>query len=472
MKKSILIAIIVISLMLPACKKSGDDDTVDRSGEPGAISGSLRLNTSSLESDRVYPAIDSIPRGKNYNIILYFFESFPAKYLDLEVNGKQVVPNWRRLAENAFVARNHYANFPLTANALLSVFTSAYDPVFKSPFMDGAAVKNSESLKLVVRHHPDIPLKTMSEILKERGYRTFYIHPWDLAYVGTGRFLRKRKFDVLLDMKTLGRDSAYNGKLGYGIDDRAMIEPGIRALRQDPSKPFFAVFCPLSPHFPYPIPDEKFNLSGPGIKGASFEEECRCKYINSLHFSDAVLGMLIDRLEEEGLLENTLVFIFSDHGQAFLEHKGNFRHRTGIYEENVHVPLLIYNRRFFRSPVYFDGVTSHIDILPTVQDILGIGALVEQEGMSMLSPRREQMALFQTYAPNHLMGVRDGKWKYLYDFTKRSAELYDLSADAGETINLAMKMPGVASRYHAVIEGSYRHRMEYYRKVMKTDREL
>ena len=103
----------------------------------------MRFDAASLESGRVYPEIDAIPRGRNYNIILYFFESFPAKYLDLEVNGKAVVPNWNRLMRNAFVARNHYANFPLTANAQLSVFASAYDPVFKVPFDIGAAVKNS-----------------------------------------------------------------------------------------------------------------------------------------------------------------------------------------------------------------------------------------------------------------------------------------------------------------------------------------
>jgi arylsulfatase A-like enzyme len=467
-----IIAAITVIIITAACTKSRDSGTESREHGRDAADGSLRLDTSSLESGRVYSGNDNIPRGKNYNIILYFLESFPAKYLDLEVDGKAVVPNWHRLARNAFVARNHYANFPLTANALLSVFTSAYDPVFKTPFEPGAAVQNSESLKLIVKNHPDIPLKTMPEILKERGYRNFYFHTWTLGYVGTRRFLKKRKFDELFEMYQLRQASGNNGKMGYGIDDRSMIEPSIRVLKKESAKPFFAVYCPLSPHFPYPIPDEKYNITGPRLKNATFEEDCKRKYISLLHYSDTVLGMLIDRLEAEGLLDNTLVFIFADHGQAFLEHKGNFRHRTGIYEENVHVPFMLYSRRFFSSPVLFDGITSHIDILPTVQDILGLPALPEQEGLSMLSSRREQMALFQTYGPNHMMGVRDGRWKYLYDFKRRASELYDLSVDAEEKNNLAGEMPGVAARYHAIVEQSYRHRVEYYRKVMKTDREL
>ncbi len=432
------------------------------------VQNSKRFNTDSIESSIVHPGSEAIPRGKNYNIIFYFFESFPSKYIDLEIHGRRVAPNWRRLMQNAFVARNHYANFPLTANALFSVFASAYDPILKEPFEPGK-IKNSETLTLVVKNYPEISITMLPEILKGRGYRTYYFHTWTLGYVGTRRFLQKRKFDVVLDMHQLKLASSYNQKLGYGIDDRALIEPSMRALTSDRSTPFFAVYCPLSPHFPYPIPEDKFDIAGPPQKNATFEEDCKRKYINSLHYSDAVLGMLIDRLEAEGLLENTLVVIFADHGQAFLEHKGNFRHRLGIYEENVHVPCIIYNKKLFPATVEFHGITSHIDIAPTILDILGLPPLAHQEGISMFSRRREQMAIFQTYGPDHMMGVRDTRWKYLYNYTKNTVELYDVIADSDEKDNLVEKLPEVAKKYHAVLEKSYRHRIEFYKALMKGD---
>lgn len=453
------VALVFISLEFTlACSRS---ETTVSDANP------FRFNTDSLESDRIYNFQNVIPRGTKYNIILYFFESFPAKYLDLEVNGKLVVPNWRRLMQNAFVARNHYANFPLTANALFSVFASAYDPVLKEPFEPGK-IENSETLTLVVKNYPEIAITMLPEVLKDRGYRTYYFHTWTLGYVGTRKFLQKRKFDAMLDMHQLKNESQYNQKLGYGIDDRALIEPSVRALKTDRAKPFFAVYCPLSPHFPYPIPDEKFNIAGPP-RNETFEQDCKRKYINSLHYSDAVLGMIIDRLEAEGLLENTLVFIFADHGQAFMEHKGNFRHRLGIYEENLHVPFIIYNKKLFPSEVKFDGVTSHVDITPTVLDILGLPPLVHQEGLSMLSKRREQMSIFQTYGPDHMMGVRDNCWKYLYNFTKKKAELYDINADPEERNNLVEKMPEIARRYHEVVKESYRHRIEFYKSITRGD---
>jgi len=425
----------------------------------------MRFDAASLESGRVYHGIDAIPRGRNYNIILYFFESFPAKYLDLEVNGKAVVPNWNRLMRNAFVARNHYANFPLTANAQLSVFASAYDPVFKVPFDIGAAVKNSESLKLVIRDHPDIPLKIMPQILKERGYRNYYFHTWTLGYVGTRRFLRTRRFDEVYEMYQLRQASANNGKMGYGIDDRAMIEPGVRALKKDREKPFFAVFCPLSPHFPYPDPDKEYIITGPREKNATFEEDCRRKYINALQFSDAVLGMLVDRLEAEGLLENTLLFIVADHGQAFLEHKGNFRHRTGIYEENVHVPFLVYNRNLFPRPMAHDGITRHIDIAPTILDILGVGTHRQHQGVSLASRRRQQIAFLHTAWRDDYRGLREGPWKYIIRLRDGVEELYNLRMDPEERNNLVTREPGLCVRYRDMLAASASRRETYYQKL-------
>lgn len=456
-KKLILLIIFIFLITVQACFRSETHDTV-------ALSS--RFNADSLVSERVHSSISAIPRGKNYNIILYFFESFPAKYVDLEINRRYVTPNWRRLMQNAFVARNHYANFPLTANALFSVFSSAYDPILRHPFEEGK-IKNSETLTLVVKNYPEIAIKMLPETLKEKGYRTLYFHTWTLGYVGTRRFLQKRKFDVMLDMHQLKLSSPYNQKLGYGIDDRALIEESIRALNADRTKPFLAVYCPLSPHFPYPIPDEKFNIAGPPQKNATFEEDCKRKYINSLHYSDAVLGMIVERLEAEGLLENTLLFVFADHGQAFLEHKGNFRHRLGIYEENVHVPFIIYNKKLFPDSIVFDGITSHIDVTPTILDILGMPPLAQQEGLSMLVKKREQMALFQTYAPDHLMGVRDDRWKYIFNFTKKNAELYDLSNDPNEQENLVEKMPEIARKYFVVVEKSYRHRIQFYASITR-----
>ncbi|TFH42264.1 MAG: hypothetical protein E4G96_03800, partial [Chrysiogenales bacterium] len=181
---------------------SGIDQSPTR---PGAFS--WRYNTDSIASPRRQARLEVVPRNKRYNIILYFFESMPAMYYDIEVKGRPVVPSWHRLERNSLFFKNHYCNYPLSANALLSVFTSAYGLYSKD---------------MAIQKHPDIPLHTMPELLKTHGYRTCLIHTGGLGYSGQNRFLKNRKFDRILDYNQLIKVPPYNMQVGWGVDERAM----------------------------------------------------------------------------------------------------------------------------------------------------------------------------------------------------------------------------------------------------------
>ena len=182
------------------------------------------LSTMSITSPTRHRRINAIPRGKKYNIILYFFESTPARYVDQKINGKWIMPQWRKLMKHSIVSSNHYANYPLSANALLSVLTSAYD---------------MPTRELVIQKYSSVKLKTMPEILKSEGYRTCIIHTGDLRYAGQRRFLKKRGLDRIIDYPELKDIPPYNYKVGWGVDERAMIEPTVRFMKENREKPFF-----------------------------------------------------------------------------------------------------------------------------------------------------------------------------------------------------------------------------------------
>ena len=317
----------------------------------------FRFNTDSVVSDKVYQRQFVIPRGKKYNIIFYLFESTPSCYLKVKCNGSFVMKTWNRLAKNSFIANNHYANYPLSANALLSIMTSSY----------GLFTKDH-----IIQKYPKIKLKTASEFLKDQGYRTFFIHTGELGYAGQHRFLRGRKFDKIIELKDMEHIPPYNKRVGWGLDERAMIKPAVEFIQKDKEKPFFAVFMPVNPHHPYAIPDAEFDITKKMPDNGDFKKRALKNYLNSLHFADAALGQLIDTLEKNGLMENTLVFLIADHGEAFYQHRMNYNHPLFIYEENVHVPFMIYNKSIFSEPFYYDGISRHIDILPTLLDILQI----------------------------------------------------------------------------------------------------
>lgn len=218
-----------------------------------------------------------------------------------------------------------------------------------------------------------------------------------------------------------------------------MIEPTVNFFKRDTSKPFFAVYMPVNPHHPYAIPDESFRITGKIPGNTPSKERTRLNYLNSLHYADAALGALVDRLESEGLMENTLLFLFADHGEAFYEHVKNYNHPFFLYEENVHVPLIIYNKKLLSKPVQYRGITRHIDVMPTVLDILRIKTPKEAEGISFMAPHRQQLALLHTHWKDDYMAIRDGQWKYIRDMQHGLEEFYNLKDDPLEKKNLFRK---------------------------------
>lgn len=428
-----------------------DETAVQARPAPRRGDGAFRFgfDTSSLEAGTSYDRSGAIPRGRRYNIILYFFESMSARYQPLAINGHEVTPSWNRLARNSLNLTRHYANYPLSANAMLSVFTSAYDWNGK---------------KLVIQTASAIRLRTIANMLKERGYRTMLVHTGMLEYAGQKRFLKDRGFDRIADYRDIKRPP-YTEWVGWGLDERALIRPCEEFIAEDPDRPWFIAVFPVSPHHPYPVPDESFRITG-GTPVTGSRQKVWLSYLDSLHYSDLAMGELVDRLESRGFMENTLLFLFADHGEAFYQHPMNYNHPFYLYEENVHVPCLIYNRKLFDEPAYFRGVTRHIDFLPTILDLVGGKALPEQEGISFLAPHREQFALLHTSWKDDYLGVRDGRWKYIRRTQDGFEELYDLDTDLQERTNLAQREPAVAKRYRDVVLRAREYKDEYYRRVL------
>ena len=410
-----------------------------------------RLNTDSEKFPMSLGPVRAVPKGKRYNIIFFFFESTPVKYLNLKVNGRPVAPTWNRLMRNSFVSLDHYANYPLSANALLSVMTSAYSMHAKEP---------------VIEKYPDIPLRSASEILKDNGYRTCLLHTGTLAYAGQDKFLKHRKFDRIYQYNDL-KKPPYTEWVGWGLHERAMIEPSIDYMKTDPGTPFFVVYMPVNPHHPYPIPDESFRITEPVDDSKVFQGKNWMKYLNSLHYADAVLGELVDRLEYEGLLDDTLLFVFSDHGEAFYQHRQNYNHPLFLYEENVRVPFIIYNKKFFAEPLVYRGISRHVDILPTMLDILSISSDRPMQGIPLFSRHARQMAVLQTTWKENMYAVRDGKWKFILRPRDSWEELYDLESDPDEKINLSSREIQTAAYYRDIAYGAMRYDAGFYEKTLK-----
>jgi arylsulfatase A-like enzyme len=147
--------------------------------------------------------------------------------------------------------------------------------------------------------------------------------------------------------------------------------------------------------------------------------------------------MQIDRLfrylKKSGRWENTVVVITGDHGQAFYEH-GFAAHASAIFNEVMKVPLII--RAPGLNPAIDARPAQHVDILPTILDLLGLPAHPSAQGVSLVEPRvnvNRSIYLVAQTPLAHQYGIVRSRFKLVYDGESRRYTLYDLASDPGET---------------------------------------
>jgi len=106
-------------------------------------------------------------------------------------------------------------------------------------------------------------------------------------------------------------------------------------------------------------------------------------YDQSIHWTDRLVGALLQRLEDLDLLDDTVVVIASDHGEAFLEH-GHEGHARDLYDEVTHVPWIIIPPFLLEPGIRVETTVSNADIWPTLLDMVGLPPLPNADGRSML----------------------------------------------------------------------------------------
>ena len=165
-------------------------------------------------------------------------------------------------------------------------------------------------------------------------------------------------------------------------------------------------------------------------------------YTSLIREVDSQIGRFLAWLRERGLADDTIVIVTGDHGEAFGEPHGGSGHGFTAYDEELRVPLIIWNPRLFRDGGRVTTVGSHIDLAPTILDLLGLRSPNGWDGASLFDERKPPRAyLFAAAWGQYLLGVRSGDWKYIYDARLGSEELYNLTEDPDERRDLSRLEP-------------------------------
>jgi arylsulfatase A-like enzyme len=192
----------------------------------------------------------------------------------------------------------------------------------------------------------------------------------------------------------------------------------------------------FEPHSTY-MEHPEFPVHGSGFSALEQKYDGECAFV------DRYVGQIFDALSRTGLDQDTAVFVFADHGEAFGEHRFWFHGET-IYDEVLKVPLLV--RVPGVPPRRVGDPVMLIDLAPTILDLIKADIPPSFRGASLLGvllgdalpkDRRvyAEMLPVHTWKHHHKAMVA-GEWKLLYKLTENAFELYHLAADPTEQHNL------------------------------------
>jgi arylsulfatase A-like enzyme len=214
------------------------------------------------------------------------------------------------------------------------------------------------------------------------------------------------------------------------------MDMALKFIDQGQDKPFYILAWTRATHHPYEPTEgmEEIDFFGAGPKPPDDWDLGR--YLNTMHEVDKQLGRLFDELRRRQLDQDTLVVVTGDHGEAFGWPHQIWGHSYQVYQENVHVPLMVWNPRLYPTGRRQTQIGGHIDLAPTLADMLGLPAAESWQGRSLFDPTHPGRAYFYGAMESYIFGVRQGQWKYILNATDGLEELYNLSADPLEQKNV------------------------------------
>ena len=385
-------------------------------------------------------------RAVRRNVVVVVLESVRASATTPYAPALPTTPFLAGLAARGALVERMYAEVPYTNKALVSLF-AGIPPSPEPNLVEAEAVPGG------------LPARGLPSLLGEHGYRTAFFTPATLEF--------ERK-DVILE--NLGFAEAYGdgdfptagfAEIGYfGYEDRSVLGRTLdwMAQAQAAGDPFFVGLLTLTSHHPYEVPPS-FPRAALGPEEGGLND-----YLNAIRYTDDFLRAFVEGMEARGLLEETVLVVVGDHGEAFGEH-GARTHDT-IWDEVLRVPAVVVAPGRVAPGSRIEGPRTSGDLVPTVADLLGFrlegGRL---PGQSLLQPVASDRRLYHSTKNGRVAQVlTTGRWKFVYWGRHRPMQVFDLADDPGEVHDLAprldpallraveaelvMRRSGVAVAYH------------------------
>lgn len=360
------------------------------------------------------------------------------------------------LAADGALFKNAFSAAPWTLPSFSSIMTGLSPTVHKTYTAQSAL--------------PD-KFRTFAEYMRDSGYYTaavgdnFFLHPefnMDQGFIEYN-FYPKRRI-IAGSFAAILIDTAFPNRLNYYASTSELTDLAVGWIEENRDSDFFLWVHYYDPHMPYAPPREYISKdavpdggigysyndagkirSGHFAPNASQRQWIKELYDAEVRYVDENIGRLLDSLKENSLYKSSLIVLTSDHGEEFWDH-GGFEHGHTLYNELLHVPLIVKLPGSHREQVVDNGVTTQ-SLMATVLDITKIRKDSETPTAESLAPLimdtpapYSGKPLFSTgllYYENREAVIFDGK-KYIESLVTGRTELYDLETDPREQNPLAL----------------------------------
>ncbi|MBD2867534.1 LTA synthase family protein [Paenibacillus arenilitoris] len=287
------------------------------------------------------------------NVVMVQLEAFQNFMVGKSIGGQEITPNLNKLIDTS------------------AYFSQFYHQTSQGRTSDGDFAANCSMQPVtngsVFIQYASHEFDCMSKILKERDYATTVFHPYEGGFWNRNTMYHNMKYDKFYSLKHFILDE----KVGWALGDKSFFRQSMDVVA-DQQKPFYSFMITLTSHHPYTMPDTEKKLDVGSLDGTIMGD-----YLQAVHYVDAAMGELVDRMKEEGLWDNTIFVAYGDHDNSIKDWK--------LFETFLGKPLSDLDREMIQKQVAMfvhlpgDGqagthanVAGQLDITPTILHLLGI----------------------------------------------------------------------------------------------------
>jgi arylsulfatase A-like enzyme len=390
--------------------------------------------------------IEQLAERDDINVLFILIDTLRAEHMGMYGYERDTTPVMDHVANRGIVFARHLSQSSWTKCSMASLWTSLY------PARAG-----------VTRFNHKIPEEAVmpAEILKEAGFRTagMFRNGWVEGYFGF-----EQGFDTYTRPLSKGIPESARRQNPTLIDkgtDMDLVDSAMEFLRIHGKDRWFLYLHGMDLH-------EYLYDEDTAVFGTGYEDN----YDNAIFRTDKIISELFSQIADAGYLENTVVVISSDHGEAFGE-RGHEGHARRVYRETTEVPFILSLPFALEPGLVVQQRSRNVDIWPTLLDLLGLPPMENVDGRSRLpailaAAKGETLAddmpgyahLDQTWGrkaatSKPTVAVADQGFRFVLshsDDGRKVEELFDAKSDAGELRNVIQDNPERAELLRGLAE--------------------